>query len=80
MLPLLLKHGADVNTTHADEGNMPGSTALHNVARQGDIVGVKLLLEHGADANIKNQAGERPIDHAKNKKVRELLEKSLTTG
>ena len=80
MLALLLEHGAHVNTANPDGGDNPGNTALHNVARLADIAGVKLLLEHGADASIKNQAGERPIDRAKNKKVRELLEKSLKKG
>jgi len=48
MLALLLEYGAKVDDVHPDLGNTLGSTALHNAARQGDVPGVTLLLEHGA--------------------------------
>jgi ankyrin repeat protein len=76
MLALLLEHGAEVDDVHPDEGNTLGSTALHNVARQGDVAGITLLLEHGASTDIVNELGERPVDVAKNKNIRNLLKKS----
>ena len=73
MLAILLEHGVEVDDVHPDDGNTLGSTALHNAARQGDVAGVTLLLEHGANVNLKNELGETPMDVAKNKEVRELL-------
>lgn len=75
MLVLLLDHGADVNSTFVDpvEG-APRGSALHNVAENEDIAGVKLLLKHGADPDVVNEDGQHPIDMTRNRKIRELLE------
>ena len=59
---LLVKHGANVNAV--DNSRF---TALHYVllslAPQNDIVGwAQLLLEHGADVNIKTNEGRCPFD------------------
>jgi len=56
-----------VDDVHPDHGNTLGSTALHNTARQGDMAGVTLLLEHGANVGLENALGETPMDVAKNK-------------
>ncbi|MBT4611579.1 MAG: hypothetical protein HOM68_20655 [Gemmatimonadetes bacterium] len=74
MLAILLEHGVEVDDVHPDDGNTLGGTALHNAARQGDVVGVSLLLEHGANVSLTNELGETPMDVAKNKEVRQLLE------
>ena len=75
MLDLLLEHGADVNSSVVDEvGGDPETTVLHNVAESGDIAGVELLLTHGADQGAKNGKGQRPVEVARERKVRELLE------
>lgn len=37
MLALLLQHGVHVDDAHPHHGNTPGSTALINAARQGDV-------------------------------------------
>jgi hypothetical protein len=39
-------------------------TPLYLNARQGNVGTVRLLLEHGADANLKNQQGESALDVA----------------
>ena len=78
MLPLLIEHGAEVNSAIADQkGGKEHNSALHNVAAKGDIRGVRLLLEHGADAEVENNKGLRPIEVTRSKKVRELLERAL---
>jgi ankyrin repeat protein len=47
---LLLEHGAGVNDT---DGR---GTALHEAAIRGDAELVALLLEHGADATLRDRA------------------------
>lgn len=75
MIALLLEFGADVHSTVPDPST-PDATALHGAAEKGDIKGVKLLLEYGADPQKKDGQGQLPIDVTKNKKVRDLLEKT----
>lgn len=40
------------------------STPLHIASREGCLKAVKILLEHGADAHMKNNEGETPIQVA----------------
>ena len=54
----LLQHGADANLAHA----ITGETPLMIVALAGRISTVKLLLEHGADMNQTNLAGQTVLD------------------
>lgn len=57
----LIAGGANVNALGED-----GFTALHWAARDGNLNLVKLLLEHGAKADIKDRLfGDTPIDLAK---------------
>ena len=76
MLKLLLDHGADPNSTAADQQGRPelANSALHNAAEKGDVKGVKVLLEYGADPQATNAEGKRPVDLTRNKKVRAALE------
>ncbi|MFA6065828.1 MAG: ankyrin repeat domain-containing protein [Candidatus Babeliaceae bacterium] len=60
--------------------NRYGDTALHNAVScrlgHGDINIVKKLLEMGADKNIKNKQGKKPIDIAQsfgNQEIYNLL-------
>jgi ankyrin repeat protein len=69
LLPNIIAHGGDVNT-HGPEGETP----LHVTARRGDLAGVRLLLDHGADPSLKDNAGRRPLDVTRNKRVYQLLE------
>ncbi len=74
MLALLLEYGADANSKVPDPST-PNASALHGAAEKGDIKGVRLLLEHGADPYMENGQGKRPVEVTKNKQVREFLGK-----
>jgi uncharacterized protein len=54
---LLLNAGADVNAADSD-----GETALHLAAEQGSVGTVFALLDRGADPNVRDNAGRRPVD------------------
>jgi ankyrin repeat protein len=56
---LLITQGAKVN-----EIDQYGNTALIYAAQTGDLPVVKALVEHGADASIKNKSGAKAIDFA----------------
>ena len=78
MMDLLAKHGADVNARingtlsfsfHTGYGNTndgvnskEGTSALHEAARNGQLDLVKHLIELGADPNLKDGDGQKPID------------------
>jgi ankyrin repeat protein len=78
MMDLLAKHGADVNAKidgtlsfsfHTGYGNSndgvnskEGTSPLHEAARNGQLDLVKHLLELGADPNLKDGEGLKPID------------------
>lgn len=53
----LLNAGADVNTV----GGRHNSTPLHIAAYRGHVGMVKLLLAHGANANLTDSLGETPL-------------------
>jgi ankyrin repeat protein len=57
----LLKAGATVDARDKF-GNTPLGRAVFNSRGRGDII--KLLLEHGADRNAKNNSGKSPLDLA----------------
>jgi ankyrin repeat protein len=54
---LLIAHGADPNSRTVN-----GSTALHQASKFGRIEIVRLLIEHGANVEVKNDEGETPLD------------------
>ena len=58
-IQLLLDYGAPVN----DVGPK-GRTALHYAAAGGFLRVIRLLLEHGADATVRDEAGNTPRDLA----------------
>ena len=68
---LLLDAGADVNGH--EEG---GGSALHAAAANGDGELVALLLERGADRDVVNGEGRRPVDLAATDEIRRLLSRS----
>lgn len=68
MTEFLLKAGADPN--------IPGPclhTPLFDASVHGNVEIVKLLLDFGADRNIRNNWQEHPILEAKDKKTRDVL-------
>lgn len=55
----LLRHGADVNATQADD-----FTPLHEAAQNGQVAMIELLLAHGADLAARKSDGQTPLDVA----------------
>jgi ankyrin repeat protein len=66
---LLLKRGADL---HAQD--YCGNTVLHLACAQGSQLVIRLLLNEGADPNLKDFKGCKPIDFARKDDIRGLLE------
>jgi ankyrin repeat protein len=78
LLNLLAKHGADVNAKisgtlsysfHIGYGNTndgvnskEGTSALHEAARNGRLDLVRYLIDLGADPNLQDADGQKPID------------------
>lgn len=56
-----LELGIDVNAANAD-----GNTALHMAYQRKQEKVVKLLLEHGANPDLKNKRGQTPAESARN--------------
>ncbi len=78
LLNLLAKHGADVNAKisgtlsysfHIGYGNRDdgvnskeGTSALHEAARNGRLDMVRFLIDIGADPNLQDNDGQKPLD------------------
>jgi ankyrin repeat protein len=74
LLELLMAHGANANAQvvdsqlyshHVRYQNPPsyeGSSALHAAAQRGDAGMVQYLLDHGADPNLRDAQGRRPVE------------------
>ena len=59
----LIAAGADVNAVQQD-----GVTPLHETAATGQLELTRLLLEHGADRNVKDGNGRTPADSARERR------------
>jgi ankyrin repeat protein len=57
----LLDHGANVNQAAANSQRV---TALHAAVARGNVPLARMLLEHGADANVKQESGLAPLHEA----------------
>jgi ankyrin repeat protein len=67
---MLLDKGAEPNAK-----SQSGSTPLHTVGFTGDRASLDLLLEHGADAAIKNNDGKTAADIARERGHQEIAER-----
>jgi Ankyrin repeats (many copies) len=55
---LCLEFGVDINGTHGDR------TLLHAFAHQGDLVGTRWLVDHGAIIDVRDQGNNTPLHKA----------------
>jgi hypothetical protein len=73
LLDLLMQQGADPNvqvtdtlyshhTLYQAPATKGGTTALHDAAQRGSVELVRYLLEHGANPNLMDDEGRKPID------------------
>jgi ankyrin repeat protein len=60
ILKILLDNGADINNQDFDIPDY-GETALHAACEIGDIDRIKMLIERGANINIRNEFGDTPL-------------------
>jgi ankyrin repeat protein len=76
---LIKDHHVDVNQIDDAMGPHAKGTPLFYAARSGNIEGTRFLLEHGADASVKNHRGLTAADDAERfskKEVADLLRES----
>jgi ankyrin repeat protein len=64
----LIKRGANVNPSQAENGITP----LHEAAANGSIEFAKLLLEHKANLRAKTRDGKTPLDFAISRSQKEM--------
>jgi len=70
-------HGKDLNINWRDG---TGNTALHYCAQQNHLDAATILLEAGADLNVKNIAGDTPLHLASRKNRVDMIELLLGKG
>lgn len=66
----LIKKGIDIHIQDYDEQITP----LHEAVRRKRVKLIKLLLNAGADGNIRDQKGCTPLDYAKTKTIQKILQ------
>lgn len=69
LVRFLLKNGASQSVNHIVRGDSPLHRTIFHMTHKDSLVVVKLLLENGADVNLKNENGETALDVAKFKAV-----------
>lgn len=60
------------NIYFCQKGNVP--IFFHNFADFNNVVGLKFLLDNGANVNVKNQYKQTPLDRAKARNNREAID------
>jgi hypothetical protein len=68
----LAQLGCNVNHYNSQYGQM--MTPLHVAAREGHLETVKILIQYGADKNLKTSDGSTPLDLAKEMKHQDIVE------
>ncbi len=81
----LLAQGADVNAVDRKSRSTPLHRAVTSTgapataSKQAKALHlVRLLLEHGADASLRNKSGKFPLDYVKNDEIRSALTGNAT--
>jgi ankyrin repeat protein len=76
-LDLLITQGYNINATSPQSGQ----SALHLVAKEGDVTQIKWLLDCGALATVKDKQGNFPVDDvaANNETALQILRKAYLT-
>ncbi|XP_046848205.1 putative ankyrin repeat protein RF_0381, partial [Xenia sp. Carnegie-2017] len=75
----LIKAGADVNMVASLEEGI-NVTPVHVAVKFNRCECLKILLNHGADANVPNQFGQTPLHSAVRRKLRDLVNMLLKNG
>jgi hypothetical protein len=68
-IQFFISHGADVDARDTDH-----CTLLHFASREGCLEAVMILLKHGADAHMKNNKGETPVQVANGGYEEEIIQ------
>ena len=64
----VIKNGADINYQNAE-----GATALMKVSNEGWTECAKLLVDAGADKNIKDNYDKKAVDYAKDSSIKKIV-------
>lgn len=70
---VMLKHGADVNSSFLDCDETAEETALHRAVGEDHADVCRVLIEHGANVNSTDVDGDAPLHYANSVEVARLL-------
>ncbi len=70
-ITFFIQKGANINLQDND-----GNTALHLAAKENNLDAVRTLLSAGADVNIKNKKGQKPVQMSNRHPTQALIKKA----
>ncbi|KAM6156531.1 ankyrin repeat domain-containing protein 31 [Erethizon dorsatum] len=70
----------ETKTTGINKRNARGESRLHSAAKRGDLSLVQVLIESGADVNLKDNAGWTPLHEASNEGFSDIIVELLKAG